>query len=198
MMTLREALQAIADNRRDCIVVTTMASVGVWPQLSDTPRDFAYIPSSMGQGAALGLGLALARLELGIIVVSGDGSLLMNLGCLVTIASYPANLYLIVMDNRQYEVTGGQPTAGAGRIDFAGLARASGIERVYRYDDAALWSSEAAAVLSGPGPVFVWLHIESRLGEKTPRPPRPMSEQLERLQAVLAGSVRPDTPATGR
>ena len=85
MMTLREALEGLAAARGDRVVVTTMASVGVWPQLSDTPRDFAYLPSSMGQAVPLGLGLALAKPGLGVIVVSGDGGLLMNLGCLVTL-----------------------------------------------------------------------------------------------------------------
>ena len=62
-MTLQEALDVLAKHRGERVVIPTMASVSVWPQLSDTPLDFAYMPSAMGQGPALGLGLALARPE---------------------------------------------------------------------------------------------------------------------------------------
>ena len=122
MMTLREALEIVAAHRGHRVVVATMSSAGLWPSLSDSPLDFIYIPSSMGQAPSLGLGLALAQPQRGVIVLNGDGCTLMNLGCLVTLADHPANLYLLIVDNGLYEVTGGQPTAGAGRIDFAGLA----------------------------------------------------------------------------
>src|SRR5215813_11975453 len=125
-MTHRQALEVVARHRGQRLVVTTMTSVAVWPQLSDSPLDFHYIPSSMGQGPGLGLGLALAQPERGVIVVNGDGCTLMNLGALVTIAGQPANLYLLIMDNGLYEVTGGQVHAGQGHTDFGGLARSAG------------------------------------------------------------------------
>jgi thiamine pyrophosphate-dependent acetolactate synthase large subunit-like protein len=184
-MTLREALEVLAEHRGRRIVLTSMASVGVWPTLSDIPLDFAYIPSSMGQGPALGLGLALAQPEHGVVAVTGDGSLLMNLGCLVTIASHPANLYMLLIDNGLYQVTGGQPTAGAGRVDFPGFARAAGIRRVYSFDTAPAWRAAAAEALSGPGPVFIALKVEGKVGEKTPSPPRPMPDQVARLRQAL-------------
>lgn len=186
MMTHLEALEVLARHRGECVVVTTMTSVGVWPALSDTPLDFAYLPSSMGQAPPLALGLALAQPERGVIVVNGDGCTLMNLGCLVTLAAYPANVYLIVMDNGQYEVTGGQPHAGTGVVDFATLARGAGIRRVCDFATLAEWEAGAAAALSGPGPVFVRLAIEGRAGQKTPPPPRPMREQLARLRGVYS------------
>ncbi|MCS6977858.1 MAG: thiamine pyrophosphate-dependent enzyme [Gemmatales bacterium] len=184
-MELREALEVLARHRGDKVVITTMASVAVWPTLSDTPLDFNYIPSSMGQGPALGLGLALAVPSRGVIVVNGDGSMLMNLGSLVTVAAYPANLYLLIMQNDLYEVTGGQPLVGAGRVDYAGLARAAGIRRTYAFDTLADWSQQASEVLSGPGPVACCLKIAGRMGQKTPKPPRPMQEQIARLRHGL-------------
>lgn len=184
-MELREALEVVARHRGEKIVVTTMASVAVWPTLSDTPLDFNYIPSSMGQGSALGLGLALAVPQRGVIVLNGDGSLLMNLGNLVTLAAYPADVYLIILQNDLYEVTGGQPLVGAGQVDFAGLARAAGIRRVYAFDTCSDWSRHASEVLGGPGPVACCLKIVGRLGQKTPKPPRPMHEQIARLQKAL-------------
>lgn len=185
MMTLREALEIVADQRGRRIVVATMSSAGEWPSLSDTPLDFIYIPSAMGQAPALGLGLALAQPERGVLVLNGDGCMLMNLGCLVTLANHPANVYLLIVENRLYEVTGGQATAGADRVDFAGLARAAGVERVYSFDNADAWRAGAAEAMNGAGPVVVCLKVEGRIGQKTPKAPRPMAEQLERLQQAL-------------
>ncbi len=184
-MTLRQALEVLAQPRGERIVISTMASIGVWPQLSDQPLDFAYMPSAMGQGPALGLGLALAQPEHGVIVINGDGSMLMNLGSLVTLANHPANLYLVIVDNGMYEVTGGQQTAGTGHTDFAGLARAAGIQRVYTFDTVDAWRAGAVDALSGPGPVVIWLKVEGRMGQKTPSPPRPMAEQIARLRKSL-------------
>lgn len=185
MMTHLQALEILAARRGDRIVITTMGSIELWTPLSDTSLDFAYVPSAMGQAPALGLGLALAQSKRGVIVVNGDGCTLMNLGCLVTIASHPADLFLIIMDNGVYEVTGAQPVVGAGRTDFAGLAHAAGIERVYVFATAEAWQTGAAEALTGPGPVAIWLKVAPREGIKAPVPPRPMAEQLSRLRQAL-------------
>jgi len=184
-MTHQEALEILASHRGERIVISTMASIAIWSQLSDQPLDFAYIPSAMGQGPDLGLGLALAQPEHGAIVFNGDGSMLMNLGSLVTLANQPANIYLVVMDNGIYEVTGGQPTAAAGHADFAALARAAGIRRVYAFDSAKDWQARAAEALAGAGPVVICLKTEGRLGQSAPKPPRPMEEQIRRLRQAL-------------
>jgi thiamine pyrophosphate-dependent acetolactate synthase large subunit-like protein len=187
-MTHLEALEVLAAHRGPRIVVTTMGSISLWPKLSDGPLDFAYLPSAMGHGPALGLGLALVRPERGVIVVNGDGCTLMNLGTLVTIANQPANLYLLIIDNGLYEVTGGQVHAGAGHADFAGLARAAGIRRVYAFDTLEGWRAGASEALSGPGPVVVWLKVEGKRGQKTPKAPRPMAEQIARLRETLGSA----------
>ncbi len=185
MMTQREALEVIANVRGRQIVVTTMGSTGIWPAISDTGLDFNYIPSSMGQGISLGLGLALAHPHRGVIAVMGDGSLLMNLGSLVTVASHPAPLHVVLLDNGLYEITGGQSVAGAGRTDFAGLAKAAGIERVYSFDNIALWKANAEKAINGSSPSFVWLKVQGQKGQKTPLPPRPMTEQIARLRVAI-------------
>jgi thiamine pyrophosphate-dependent acetolactate synthase large subunit-like protein len=183
-MTHREALEVLAARRGDRVVITTMGSVGIWPALSDSPLDFAYIPSSMGQGISLGLGIALAQ-KRRVVAIMGDGSLLMNLGSLVTVANHPAPLTVILIDNGLYEVTGGQDVAGAGRTDFAGLARSAGIKRVYSFDLLDSWRKGAAEALSGEGPVFVWLRVKGEHGRSTPSPPRRMAEQIQRLKAAV-------------
>ena len=78
----------------------------------------------MGQGVPLGLGLCLAKPGLPVAVLVGDGGLLMNLGCLVTVAQFTLPLRILLIDNGLYEVTGGQPVANARRTDFASIARA--------------------------------------------------------------------------
>jgi thiamine pyrophosphate-dependent acetolactate synthase large subunit-like protein len=184
-VTHRDALEVLAARRGEHVVITTMGSVALWPQLSDSPLDFHYLPSSMGQGVPLGLGLCLARPGRGVVALCGDGGLLMNLGCLVTAAQFTVPLYVLLIDNGLYEVTGGQPVAGAGRTDFAALARGAGFARVYEARDRAAWEAVAETALAGAGPVFVWLKVDGERGKPTPSASRPMAEQIERLRAAL-------------
>jgi thiamine pyrophosphate-dependent acetolactate synthase large subunit-like protein len=185
MMTQRQALEMVVPHRGKRVVIATMSSGGIWPELSDSPLDFIFIPSAMGHAPGLGLGLALAQPEHGAIVLNGDGCMLMNLGSLVTLANHPANVYLIILDNALYEVTGGQPTAGAGRTDFAAIAKGAGIQRVYTFDHLENWKKGAEEALTGPGPVVIWLKVEGRYGQKTPKAPRTMQEQITRLRIAL-------------
>jgi sulfopyruvate decarboxylase subunit beta len=185
-MTHREALEVLAERRGDHIVITTHGSVDLWVSLSDTPLDFSYVPAAMGHGVALGLGLALAQSRHGVIVVSGDGSLLMNLGGLVTLANHQSNLRVIVMVNGVYEVVGGQPTPGSGRVDFAGVARAAGIRRVYLCKTLVAWRTIATEALSGAGPVIIGLGVAPRPGQRAPSTARPMPIQIDRLRRVLS------------
>jgi thiamine pyrophosphate-dependent acetolactate synthase large subunit-like protein len=93
----------------------------------DRPQNF-YTWGSMGLASSIGLGLALARPDLRVIVLDGDGSLLMNLGSLATIGLLqPQNLVVVVMDNEEYATTGGQPTPTATGADLDAAARAMGI-----------------------------------------------------------------------
>lgn len=188
MMTHQESLEVLAAARGDHVVVTTMGSVALWPALSDTPRDFHYMPSSMGQGVPLGLGLCLAKPGLPVIVLVGDGGLLMNLGCLVTAAQFRVPLYVVLIDNGLYEVTGGQSVAGAGHTDFDAVALGAGFERVYGFDTLETWRGGSVQALTGSGPVFVWLRVAGEHGKVTPSAPRPMAEQITRLRGALGQS----------
>jgi phosphonopyruvate decarboxylase len=165
-MKLVAALEVVAKQRQDQIVVTTMGSAREWPKLSRHDLDLHYLPSAMGQAPVLGLGLALAQPQRDVIVFNGDGCMLMNLGCLVTIAASEAtNFTLVVLENDIYEVTGGQATAaaaigeGTGRVDFAAVARAAGICSVFDFNDLMAWQQQAEAVFSSPGPRFACLHV---------------------------------------
>ncbi|HYM25410.1 MAG TPA: thiamine pyrophosphate-dependent enzyme [Vicinamibacterales bacterium] len=94
----------------------------------DRPRNF-YTWGSMGLASSIGLGIALARPDDRVVVLDGDGSLLMNLGSLATIGLLqPPNLVVVVMDNEEYATTGRQPTPTAHGADLAAAARAMRIE----------------------------------------------------------------------
>src|SRR4029453_17123935 len=124
-MPVVPALQVLIDFRsRDQIVVTNQASARVLPKLTPHPLDLHYNPSTMGGAIPLALGLALAQPRRHVLVVSGDGALLMSLGALVTVVGAgAANLTIVVLDNGLYEVTGGQKTPAAGTsLDLAALA----------------------------------------------------------------------------
>ena len=192
-MKLTDALQVIHRQRREAVVLTTMGAAREWQALEPHPKDLVYMPSSMGQGPPLGLGIALAQPDQRVIVVNGDGCTLMNLGCLVTLtAQAPANFPLIIIDNGVYEVTGGQATIGAATkrtcdedINFADLARAAGFIAVYEFDDIESWRYEHE-VIHDEGPVCIVLKTAPQLeGDIAARSPGPAAERAQDFQKAL-------------
>ena len=130
-----------------------------------------YSWGSMGQISSMGLGLALARPDLRVIVLDGDGSLLMNLGSLATIARQaPRNLVHLVWDDEVYETTGGQPTHSGTGADLAGIARAAGISKAVAVDDEAGFAAAADRALAESGPWFIAAKVVPE--KSTARPPR--------------------------
>jgi sulfopyruvate decarboxylase subunit beta len=133
-----EALAAIYPVLEQNIVVTIMGAVAAELQSLGHRPNFFYLQHAMGLASSLGLGIALCRPELRVIVLDGDGSLLMNLGSLSTMARYrPHNLVHIVFDNQSLLSVGGFPTATSTGTDLAGCAAAAGVPRTARADSAA-------------------------------------------------------------
>jgi phosphonopyruvate decarboxylase len=192
-MTLIDALQVLYAVRRDEVVITTMGNAREWQKLGKHPLDFVFVPSSMGQATSLGLGMALAQPNRKVVVCNGDGSMLMNLGSLVTISAQgPPNLMVIVFDNGVYEVTGAQPTAAAptlrpnsAQVDFAALARSSGFARVHAFDAVEPWRKAAEEIVRGPGPTFVHLRVEPMPDAGLPPVPGPAPDRARALQTEL-------------
>jgi thiamine pyrophosphate-dependent acetolactate synthase large subunit-like protein len=200
-MSLVDCVSALHAVRHEAIVITTMGAAREWQKLGKHPLDFVLVPSSMGQATSLGLGMALARPDRKVVVCNGDGSMLMNLGSLVTIsAQSPANLTVIVFDNGVYEVTGGQPTLAAAplrhdvaAVNFGDLARACGFRRVSAFDTIATWRENVRRMIDEEGPTFVHLLVEPVLdagliGFPGPSPDRARTfrEQLMRAESGRA------------
>lgn len=168
------------------VVVTTMSLAMPWGALSDTPLDFAHVDSAMGHAADFAWGLALAQPRRRVLCLNGDGSTLMCLGTLVTIAQRPApNYTLVIAENGTYEVTGNQPVPGAGTVDFAGLARAAGLRQVWAIADEAEFDARLRLHFEAEGPaVFVWRI--GRADEPVPKPARPIRDRAHALRDALA------------
>ena len=125
-----DAIQTIYPELERSIVVTIMGAVAAEIQSIGHRPNFFYLQHAMGLASSLGLGIALARPELPVIVLDGDGSVLMNLGGLTTLARYrPKNLIHIVFDNESLLSVGGFPTATATGSDLAAIAKAAGVPR---------------------------------------------------------------------
>ena len=192
VMPVVAALRILADLcGDDQIVVTNQGSARIWPKLRRRSLDFHYNPSTMGGAIPLALGLALAQPQREVLAVSGDGSLLMSLGSLVTVvASGATNLTVVLLDNGLYEVTGGQETpAACVAVDHAGLARAAGFPSAAEFRDLADWQAWAADVLALPGPRFIRLVVSAAPHEYLTSSTPPIVEQLAGLQQALSLEV---------
>src|SRR5437660_7616534 len=130
MMQRIECLRSIHDRLQDCLVVTLMGALPAELQSLGHRSNFFYLQHAMGLASSMGLGIALSQPNRQVIVFDGDGSVLMNLGGLTTLARYrPPNLVHVVFDNESLLSVGGFPTATSTGSDIAGIAAAAGIPR---------------------------------------------------------------------
>lgn len=125
-----EALEAIYPQLEQSIVVTIMGAVAAELQSIGHRPNFFYLMHAMGLASSVGLGIALSRPELPVVVLDGDGSVLMNLGGLTTLARYrPRNLVHVIFDNESLLSVGGFPTATSTGSDLAAIAKGAGVPR---------------------------------------------------------------------
>jgi sulfopyruvate decarboxylase subunit beta len=129
-MTRLDALTAIYPRLEQQIVVTIMGAVAAELQSIGHRPNFFYLQHAMGLASSMGLGIALSKPDRQVVVLDGDGSVLMNLGGLTTLARYrPRNLVHVVFDNESLLSVGGFPTATSTGSDLAGVAAAAGVPR---------------------------------------------------------------------
>jgi sulfopyruvate decarboxylase subunit beta len=129
-VTRLEALRAVYDRLSDCAVVTIMGAVAAELQSLGHRDNAFYLQHAMGLASSVGLGIALSRPDVPVVVLDGDGSVLMNLGGLTTLGRYrPANLVHVVFDNESLLSVGGFPTATGAGTNLAAVAAAAGVPR---------------------------------------------------------------------
>jgi thiamine pyrophosphate-dependent acetolactate synthase large subunit-like protein len=164
-----ECLQAMAPLIKDELFITTAGgATAEWNAVH--PSDGNIQVKTLGLCSSIGLGLALGLPKRKVFVFDGDGALWMNLGSLATIGLHqPKNLIHICWNNRQYESSGGEPTvATAGNIDFAGIARSSGIESSRSANSVEELKAAVAHALCNDGPHFICANIEAGRAKAPP------------------------------
>jgi len=160
-LTRAAATRMLAERLTREVVVSNLGQASVDLQtIADRPLN-CYTYGAMGQCSSIALGIALARPDVRVICLDGDGSLLMNLGSLCTIAAAaPRNYALVVWDNEVHQTTGGQPTATAGRASLSAIARGAGIDRAIEVRTEDELRRAYDQVLGEDGPIAVCVKVE--------------------------------------
>ncbi len=161
-MKTREALTVLARHRGDAIVVCALGmAANEWWAVTRSEDSF-YMHGGMGFAATFALGLATALPEVPVWVLNSDGSLSMNLGCLLTEAGQqPTNLKHFVVDNQRYQTVDTMPMVNQDNADYAMIARGAGIRQAATIDNLADLERETPGIVAAPGPYFIRLRVES-------------------------------------
>ena len=171
MMRRDECLRALARHVGDADIVLPVYSTAFdWIDIRPSPLNYLS-HGAMGLASSHALGLALGRPDKRVIVLDGDGSLLMNIGTLVTVAEVaPPNLYHFVCQNGTYEANGGHPIPGRANVDFTGFAQSAGYRTVHEFSD-----------FSGPAYLSVLVNNENLcVGDRLTHGCRPPVQLLRR------------------
>jgi phosphonopyruvate decarboxylase len=193
MMAIKpeDALKAIAAARGDAICVPTMTTSPAWRTIAPDDLSVGCV-GFMGGASSLGLGLALARPDRRVLVFDGDGSLLMQLGSLATVAgAAPRNLVHFMFKNGVYHTSGEQEIPGGDGVDFVMMAKGAGYRAAYAIDDLAELKKRLPALLKDEGPILVELH--TGLADQTPMTAgggTPFPQQVERLRERLIAQTK--------
>lgn len=187
-LSRRWLVSELLRDRGEMLVVAGLGSA-VWDcaAAGDHPLTFP-VWAGMGAASTIGLGLALAQPARQVLVITGDGEMLMQLGALATIAvAHPPNLAICVLDNERWGETGNQPTHTAAGVSLAGVARECGIARVMEVGSPNEIPGLAAAVREVGGPLLAVCKIAA---DKPPlvMPPRDGSYLKDRFRTALLGA----------
>lgn len=155
MIKYEDSIAEINRHREDAVCVTTMTQTKYWYAVSERSDLDIGISNGMSKASSVGLGIALGAPDRRVLVLDGDGSLLMNLGSMVTVAGQaPENYCHFVFNNGIYAVTGGQPVPGRS-VDYVGLAKSSGYRDARRFDDLESLASELPRLMTQSGPTLI-------------------------------------------
>jgi thiamine pyrophosphate-dependent acetolactate synthase large subunit-like protein len=156
----REVVAKLVADRGDMLIVTGLGSPTYdCAAAGDHPLNF-YLWGAMGSAVTVGLGLALAQPDRRVLVITGDGEMLMGLGALATIAvKKPRNLAIAIIDNEHYGETGMQPTHTGSGVDLAGMARTAGFAETATVVGTQTLEAGIRQLRGAPGPVFVAIKV---------------------------------------
>jgi len=189
-MLREDALKTIYPELEERIVVTIMGAVAAELYMLGHRHNFFYLEHAMGLASSMGLGIALVMPEHKVIVLDGDGSLLMNLGTLSTMARYkPGNLVHIVFDNESLLSVGGFPTATSTGTDLAGIARASGVPCVMEANTPESLKAALTEALSGNTLTTIVSKVEA-IGPKSFHMDLPLLENRFQFKRSLEAMQR--------
>ncbi len=190
MMDMLAATQALVRRLADDVpVVASLGNPGLnlYNAKPGRARNF-YFRNAMGSACSLALGLAMARPEQRVVLLDGDGSLLMNLSSLASEGwRGPRNLVHVCWDNRMYEMTGKQPTATAGPADLAAMAEGAGFPRVERAETLAAFEAAIERALAEAGPWFILAVVTGERARRDPKGPTSPTGIRHRFQPELGG-----------
>ncbi|MDP6705179.1 MAG: thiamine pyrophosphate-dependent enzyme [Alphaproteobacteria bacterium] len=185
----RTVVAALLQDRGETLVVTGLGAA-TWDATAAGDHDLTFpFWGAMGGTAMAGLGLSLAQPERRVLVITGDGDMLMGLGAIAAIAAeQPANLAVVVIDNERYGETGMQVTATAGSVDLAAMAAAAGWPATGRIDDEAGLEAALPLIRDGAGPMLYDVKVRA---EELPlvMPPKDGAHLKDRFRRALLGDV---------
>jgi sulfopyruvate decarboxylase subunit beta len=158
----REAINVIAAHRGDAVAVCALGMASnEWWQATKSEDTF-YMHGAMGFAASFALGLALMAPDVPVFLLNADGSLCMNLGCLLTEAQQaPRNLKHFLIDNQVYQTVSAVPMVNRGLTDYTGVASAAGIPRTLMIDNVPDLEKAIPQIVASPGPYFIVLRVEA-------------------------------------
>lgn len=184
----REVVAALLAEREELLVVTGLGAPS-WDAAAAGDKATTFpLWGAMGGAVMVGLGLALARPERRVLVITGDGEMLMGLGSLATVAvQQPPNLAIVVLDNELYGETGNQDTHTAHDVDLAAMARAAGFASAETVQDAKRFEAARLRLREATGPVFAVIKVRAEELALV-MPPRNGAMLKERFRQALLGS----------
>lgn len=191
MLDAAEVFRAFKPHRGDAIVTTAGTAGRYWPDLSDNPNRDIALGGAMGHTASAAFGLALGLPDEKVVLFDAEGSLLMNLGVLASVAGkQPANFYHFVLDNECYATTGGQPVPNSAAIDYATMAAGAGYASTHHFDDLEEFATQIEDIMQEQGPVFISVKIAPEIqnlpiGLRERRVTRSRAETVNDLRAEL-------------
>ena len=195
MIDSEDMFRAFQPYRSNAVVIVTGTSGRAWRNVTTNEKRDLTLGSAMGQTSSSALGFALSQPDEKVVFFDSEGSLLMNLGILATVAGKkPKNFVHFLMDNECYATTGGQPVPNAQEINYAGMARGAGYAAAYEFDNLEDFATNVGKIMSETGPVFVAMKIvpmveNEPIGLRQRVPTRTRAETIQTLQKELGISA---------